>query len=104
MNGNELITAVERGINLVIVVSNNGSYGTIRLHQQRHFPGRVSGTDLANPNFAALAEAFGARGIRVRTAQEAQALVANAMSTPGPVLIEVCSDPDVTAESSMRNR
>ena len=97
-------TAVARGLNLIVVVSNNGSYGTIRLHQQRHFPNRISGTDLSNPNFAALAEAFGARAVRVKSAAEAETLVERAMSQPGPVLIEILSDPDITAESSLRER
>lgn len=104
MNGNEFTTAVARCLNLIVVVSNNGSYGTIRLHQQRHFPDRISGTDLSNPNFAALAEAFGARAVRIRTSAEADALVERAMSEPGPVLIEILSEPDITAESSMRER
>jgi thiamine pyrophosphate-dependent acetolactate synthase large subunit-like protein len=61
MNGNEFITAVDRGLNLKVIVSNKGSYETIRTHQQRHFPNRVSGTDLSNPNFADLVRALGAR-------------------------------------------
>ncbi|RYF37179.1 MAG: decarboxylase, partial [Comamonadaceae bacterium] len=104
MNGNEFTTAVARGLNLIVVVSNNGSYGTIRLHQQRHFPNRISGTDLSNPDFAALAEAFGARAVRIRNAEDANAAVERAMSGSGPVLIEILSDPDITAESSLRDR
>jgi acetolactate synthase-1/2/3 large subunit len=102
MNGNELITAVDRGLKLRVVVSNNGSYGTIRTHQQRHFPHRVSGTDLANPGFAKLAEAFGARGFRIEHARDAAGIVEQAMSVEGPVLIEVCSDPDLSVERSLK--
>lgn len=102
MNGNELITAVERKLNLRIVISNNGSYGTIRTHQQRHFPSRVSGTDLSNPNFARLADAFGARGFRIETAKEAPGIVEQAMAIAGPVVIEVCSDPDMSVDQSLK--
>ncbi|MDP9972215.1 acetolactate synthase-1/2/3 large subunit [Variovorax paradoxus] len=102
MNGNELITAVDRGLNLRVVVSNNGSYGTIRTHQQRHFPHRISGTDLANPGFAKLAEAFGARGFRIEHSRDAAGIVEQAMSVEGPALIEVCSDPDMSVERSLK--
>lgn len=102
MNGNELITAVERKLNLRVVVSNNGSYGTIRTHQQRHFPHRVSGTDLANPDFCRLAEAFGARGFRIEHADDAPGVVEQAMSVKGPAVIEVRSHPDVSVERSLK--
>jgi acetolactate synthase-1/2/3 large subunit len=102
MNGNEFITAVDRGLNLKVIVSNNGSYGTIRTHQQRHFPNRVSGTDLANPNFADLARAFGAKGFRVTNAEEVKGAVCEAMEAVGPVLIEICCNPDVSIETSLR--
>ncbi|OWT66374.1 thiamine pyrophosphate-dependent enzyme [Candidimonas nitroreducens] len=102
MNGNELATAVGRGLNLRVIVSNNGSYGTIRAHQQRHFPNRVSGTDLTNPDFCMLAQAFGAHGFRVAHSGEAQRIVEKAMSVDGPVLIEVRNDPDVSIGSSLK--
>ena len=53
MNGQELATAVQYGLPMVFLVVNNGMYGTIRMHQERHFPGRVFGTDLVNPDFVA---------------------------------------------------
>ena len=62
MNGQEIATAVQYGVNPIILVINNSSYGTIRMHQERRFPGRVSGTDINNPDFAAFAQAFGANG------------------------------------------
>ena len=75
MNGQELATAVQYGANVVFIVVNNGMYGTIRMHQEKHYPGRVSGTELANPDFAAYARAFGALGELVEdTAQFAPAL------------------------------
>ncbi len=62
MTGNELATAVQYGARVIILVCNNGRYGTIRMHQEKTYPGRVSGTDLVNPDFAALARACGAHG------------------------------------------
>src|SRR5207244_1629508 len=62
MSGQELATAVQYELPILIVVVNNGMYGTIRMHQERHYPGRVVGTDLRNPDFVAYAEAFGAHG------------------------------------------
>ena len=62
MTGQELATAVQYELPILIVVVNNGMYGTIRMHQERHYPGRVVGTDLRNPDFAAYARAFGAHG------------------------------------------
>ncbi len=62
MNGQELATAVQYGLAIVFVVVDNGMYGTIRMHQERTYPARVSGTDLVNPDFAALARAYGAHG------------------------------------------
>ena len=62
MNGQEFATAVQHGANIVVLLVNNGSYGTIRMHQERDYPGRVVGTDLKNPDFAAYARAFGGHG------------------------------------------
>ena len=75
MTAQELATARQAGAPVVVVVLDNGMYGTIRMHQERRFPGRVSGTDLENPDFVALARAFGAYGERVeRTADVPAAL------------------------------
>ena len=62
MTVNEMSTAVQYGSKPIVIVANNGRYGTIRMHQEKHYPGRVSGTDLANPDFAALARAYGGFG------------------------------------------
>ena len=67
MNGQELATAVSHGAELLVLVIDNGAYGTIRMHQEREFPGRVSGTQLANPDFAALARAYGCWSETVET-------------------------------------
>ncbi|GGY50544.1 thiamine pyrophosphate-binding protein [Pseudoduganella albidiflava] len=75
MNGQELATAVQYGAGVIVIVFNNRMFGTIRMHQEREYPGRVSGTDLENPDFAALAQAYGGQGeIVERTAQFAPAL------------------------------
>ena len=72
MNGQELATAVQHGANLIVIVVDNSAYGTIRMHQEREFPGeeRISGTRLANPDFAALASAFGGWSASAATTQE----------------------------------
>ena len=70
MTGQELATAVQYEAPIVVLVVDNGMYGTIRMHQEAHFPGRVVGTDLRNPDFAALARAFGAHGERVERTDE----------------------------------
>ena len=70
MNGQELATAVQYGLAVIFVVVDNGMYGTIRMHQERTYPARVSGTDLVNPDFAALARAYGAHGETVARTEE----------------------------------
>lgn len=92
MCGHELATAVQYGAAVVVLVVNNGMYGTIRMHQERHFPGRVIATDLVNPDFAAYARAFGAYGATVeRTADFAAALEA-ALACGGPAVLELRTD------------
>jgi acetolactate synthase-1/2/3 large subunit len=94
MNGQELATAVQYGANFVALVVNNGLYGTIRMHQEREYPGRVYGTDLKNPDFAAYARAFGAHGETVeRTADFAPAFE-RAWASGKPALIELKIDPE----------
>ena len=70
MTGQELATAVQYDAPIVVLIVNNGMLGTIRMHQERHYPGRVSGTDLVNPDFGALAEAFGAHGAVVERTED----------------------------------
>jgi acetolactate synthase I/II/III large subunit len=101
MTGNELATVVARRLNIKIVISNNQSYGTIRSHQERAFPKRLSGTDLSNPDFAALARAFGAQGYTIENAEQAAEVVAEAMSAKGPAVIEVRSDVLQTIDRSL---
>jgi acetolactate synthase-1/2/3 large subunit len=112
MNGQELATAVQYNAGVVIIVFNNGMFGTIRMHQERDYPGRVSGTELHNPDFAALAVAYGAHGEVVdKTADFGPALeraLAHANSRNLPALIELRYDgnlitPGATLETIRKN-
>jgi acetolactate synthase-1/2/3 large subunit len=89
MTGQELATAVQHGINLVTLVIDNGSYGTIRMYQERNYPQRVMATDLRNPDFAAYARSFGAIGMTVEKTEEFADALAKARSAKQPVLIHV---------------
>jgi acetolactate synthase-1/2/3 large subunit len=94
MSGQELATAAQYELPIIVLVINNGMYGTIRMHQERHYPGRVVGTDLANPDFAAYARAFGAHGETVtETPQFADALE-QALGAGTSALIELRIDPE----------
>jgi acetolactate synthase-1/2/3 large subunit len=94
MNGQELATAVRYGLGIVVIVINNGIYGTIRMHQEQRYPGRVIGTSLANPDFAQYARAFGTYGeVVTETAGFAPAFE-RALAAGGPALLELRVDPD----------
>jgi len=93
MSGQELATAVQYGAPVIIVIVNNGMYGTIRMHQEKHYPGRVVGTDIQNPHFAAFARAFGAVGeIVEETAQFAPAFE-RCLASGKPAVIDIHLDP-----------
>lgn len=93
MSGSELATAVQHGMRLVVIVVNNSMFGTIRMHQERTFPGRVIATDLRNPDFATYARSFGALGLTVHETADFPAAFAAALDHDGPALIEVRTDP-----------
>jgi acetolactate synthase-1/2/3 large subunit len=93
MNGQELSTAVQYGLAIVFVILDNGMYGTIRMHQERHYPGRVYGTDLSNPDFAALARAYGATGETVVRTGEFAAALDRALASGRPALLHLRVDP-----------
>ena len=95
MNGQELATAVQFGAKTIIVLLNNGMFGTIRMHQEREFPERVSGSQLNNPDFAALARAYGYAGVRITRTQEFEAELLAALARPQGTLIEVMLEPEV---------
>jgi acetolactate synthase-1/2/3 large subunit len=100
MNGQELATAMQYGAPVVVLVVNNGMYGTIRMHQEREYPGRVSGTELANPDFAAYARAFGGHGETVRATAEFQPAFERALASGKPSVIELKIDPEAITPSA----
>jgi len=93
MTGQELATAAQYGANVIVIVIDNGMYGTIRLHQERHYPGRVSGTGLSNPDFSLYARAFGAHAERVEDTAAFGPALERCLQARGPALIEVRIDP-----------
>ncbi len=95
MNGQELATAVQHGAKSIIVLLNNGMYGTIRMHQEREHPGRVSGTRLFNPDFCALARAYGYAAEQVTETAQFEAALLRALAAPTGTLIEIALDPEV---------
>jgi acetolactate synthase-1/2/3 large subunit len=94
MNGQELATAAQYDVKVIFFVVNNGMYGTIRMHQERDFPGRVSGTQLKNPDFAALARAYGLHGETVEATADFEAAFERAYAAKTAALIELRVDPD----------
>jgi acetolactate synthase I/II/III large subunit len=94
MSGQELATAMQYDLPIVVLVVNNGMYGTIRMHQERHYPGRVVGTDLANPDFAAFARAFGAHGETVTETSAFAAALERALAAGTSALLELQIDPE----------
>ncbi len=100
MNGQELATAVRHDLAIVFVVVDNGMYGTIRMHQERSYPGREYGTALANPDFAALARAYGAHGETVSRTDEFAPAFERALATGGPALLHVKLDPQALTPSA----
>jgi acetolactate synthase-1/2/3 large subunit len=100
MNGQELATAVQYGLNVIFIVIDNGMYGTIRMHQERNYPARVHGTDIVNPDFARLAQAHGANGETItRTAEFAPALD-RALASDRPSLLWLRIDPQAITMSA----
>ncbi|MDO8632887.1 MAG: thiamine pyrophosphate-dependent enzyme, partial [Phycisphaerales bacterium] len=95
MTGSELATAVQHRLPVCVVLSNNRSYGSVRVWQERDYPGRLVGTDLHNPDFAALANAYGARGYRIDSNDDIDRVLEPALAEPGPTLIEVRSSLEV---------
>jgi len=92
MTGQEIATAVQYGVAVKIIVIDNGTYGTIRMHQERHYPGRVFSTDLRNPDFAAMARAYGAEGFLVEKNVEVAPALEAAFAAEGPALVHVKLD------------
>ena len=94
MSSPEFATAVQYGLPIVVLLVNNGMYATVRMHQERVFPGRVIGTDLVNPDFPALAEAFGGYGERVERTEDFEAAFERALASEKPAVLELPVDPE----------
>lgn len=94
MNGQELATAMQYDARVIFLVINNGMYGTIRMHQERSYPGRVSGTRLTNPNFADLARSYGLHGEIVERTEEFAEAFRRSETSGKPALIEIRIDPE----------
>ena len=95
MNGQELATAVQHGAKSIILLLNNGMYGTIRMHQEREYPHHVSGSNLQNPDFCALARAYGYSATRLTRTDEFEAALVQALQGKEGTLIEIMLDPEV---------
>ena len=95
MNGQELATATQYGGKTIIVLLNNSMFGTIRMHQEREYPQHVTGTALKNPDFAALARAYGYAGVRITRTDEFEPALLAALARSEGTLIEVILDPEV---------
>jgi acetolactate synthase I/II/III large subunit len=113
MNGQEFATAVQYDIPIIVVVPDNSMYGTIRMHQEREYPGRVSATRLKNPDFAALARAYGGHGERIERTEEFAPAFERALQSGRPAILHCIVDPqaltpmmtlDATRERAERER
>jgi acetolactate synthase I/II/III large subunit len=108
MCGQELATAVQHGLDVVVLVVDNAMYGTIRMHQERVYPGRVIATGLNNPDFAALAEAYGAAGETVAATADVPAALDRALGAGRPAVVALKVDPEAIAPgltlSALRRR
>jgi len=93
MHGQEFATAVQYGLNIIVLVFDNGMYGTIRMHQEKHYPGRVSATNLQNPDFAAYAVAFGGHGERVEKNEDFGPAFERAVASGKPAILHCLIDP-----------
>ena len=94
MHGQEFATAVQYDLPIIVVLIDNGMYGTIRMHQEKHYPGRVSATQLKNPDFAAYARAFGGHGERVETTDQFGPAFERAVASGKPAIVHCLIDPE----------
>ena len=106
MNGQEFATAVQYNLPVIVIVIDNGIYGTIRMHQEREYPGRISATSMRSPDFAALGRAYGGHGETVETTEEFAPAYERAVASGLPAIIHVKVDPEaitpVTTLSAIR--
>jgi acetolactate synthase-1/2/3 large subunit len=99
MNGQELATAAQYGADLLVILVDNGSYGTIRMHQEREYPERISATALSNPDFAKLAEAYGGWAERVERTEDFAPALGRAMDRQGIRLLHCITDVEVISNA-----
>jgi acetolactate synthase I/II/III large subunit len=106
MNGQEFATAVQYGLPIVVIICDNASYGTIRMHQEREYPGRVVATDLRNPDFASYARAFGGFGVTVEKTEDFPAAfeAARAARTPAIIHLKIATEAITPSASLSRIR
>jgi acetolactate synthase I/II/III large subunit len=108
MNGQEFATAVQEELPVLVILLDNGMYGTIRMHQERDYPGRVSATALRNPDFAAYARAFGGHGERVDSTELFAPALERALASGLPAILHCLIDPEAitptTTLTALRNR
>ncbi|MFN3657609.1 MAG: thiamine pyrophosphate-binding protein [Pseudolabrys sp.] len=97
MTGQDFATAVQYGLPIVVIISDNGLYGTIRMHQEREYPARVVATDLKNPDFAGYAQVFGGFGVRVERIADFPAAFEAARKSGKPAIISLKIDPEAIA-------
>jgi acetolactate synthase-1/2/3 large subunit len=103
MTGQELATAVQYALPIVVIVADNGMYGTIRMHQQRRYPGRPCATGLVNPDFAAMARSFGAHGETVERNGDFADALRRCLEIAGPSLIHLKVAPEAIAPRQTLN-
>jgi acetolactate synthase-1/2/3 large subunit len=94
MTGQELATAAQYQVNIIVLIVNNGMYGTIRMHQERHYPARVVGTDLFNPDFVALARAYGAHAEVIESTDQFVPAFERARDANRLAVLELRIDPE----------
>lgn len=94
MHGQEFATAVQYNLPIIVLIIDNGMYGTIRMHQEKHYPGRISATHLQNPDFAAYARAFGGHGERVESTDQFAAAFERAVASGKPAIVHCLIDPE----------
>lgn len=99
MNGQEFATAVQYDLPILVILLDNGMYGTIRMHQEREYPGRVSATMLKNPDFAAYAKAFGGYGERVENTEDFPSALQRALTSSKPAILHCILDPEAITPS-----
>jgi len=100
MHGQEFATAVQYDLPIIVVLVDNGMYGTIRMHQEKHYPGRISATELKNPDFADYARAFGGHGERVETTEQFGPAFERALASGKPAILHCFIDPQTITPST----